>query len=528
MLQHCHGHWNANVIVPKPVLLLILDGWGHRVETADNAIAHAYCPNWRRMLAECPHTLIDTHGLRVGLPDGQMGNSEVGHMNIGAGRIVYQDLTRIEEDIKQGRFARNPALQLAIRKSRGGATLHVFGLLSPGGVHSHETHIFALIREALNADVGTIAVHAFLDGRDTPPRSARDSLAQLQAIATSDPRVCIATVTGRYYAMDRDNRWERVEPAYRAITDASAEFNADSAKQALDAAYARGENDEFVKPTVIAGGRRIEDGDVVVFMNFRSDRARELTRAFVRADFDGFARAREISLAAFVSLTEYAADLPVTAIAYAPQSMANTLPEVLAAHGRRQLRIAETEKYAHVTFFLNGGREAPFAGEERIMIPSPKVATYDLQPEMSCPELTEKLCAAIRSRAFDVIICNIANPDMVGHTGIFSAAVKAVEAVDIALGQIRAAIEHTGGAALITADHGNLEMMRDPETGEAHTQHTTGPVPLVYLGPPVQLRSGGALCDLAPSVLALIDLAQPAEMSGKNLLIGKDNGVGAA
>ncbi|MDZ4814081.1 MAG: 2,3-bisphosphoglycerate-independent phosphoglycerate mutase, partial [Pseudomonadota bacterium] len=280
------------MIVPKPVLLLILDGWGHRVETADNAIAHAHCPNWRRMLAECPHTLIDTHGLRVGLPDGQMGNSEVGHMNIGAGRIVYQDLTRIEEDIKQGRFAQNPALQLAISKSHGGATLHVFGLLSPGGVHSHETHIFALIRAALNADVGTIAVHAFLDGRDTPPRSARDSLAQLQAIAASDPRVRIATVTGRYYAMDRDNRWERVEPAYRAITEANAEFSAQSALQALDAAYARGENDEFVKPTVIAGGKRIEDGDVVVFMNFRSDRARELTRAFLRADFDGFARAR--------------------------------------------------------------------------------------------------------------------------------------------------------------------------------------------------------------------------------------------
>ena len=528
MLQHCHALWNTNVIVPKPVLLLILDGWGHRVETDGNAIAHAYCPNWRRLLAECPHTLIDTHGLRVGLPDDQMGNSEVGHMNIGAGRVVYQDLTRIEEDIKQGRFVHNPALRLAINRARDGATLHVFGLLSPGGVHSHETHIFALIREALNADVGMIAVHAFLDGRDTPPRSARDSLAQLQAIAESDPRVRIATVIGRYYAMDRDNRWERVEPAYRAITEASAEFIAESALQALDAAYARGENDEFVKPTVIAGGRRVKDGDVVVFMNFRSDRARELSRAFLRADFEGFARPRPIRLAAFVTLTEYAADLPVTAIAYAPQSMAHTLPEVLAEHGRKQLRIAETEKYAHVTFFLNGGREAPFAGEERIMIPSPKVATYDLQPEMSCPELTERLCAAIRSRTFDVIICNIANPDMVGHTGIFSAAVKAVEAVDIALGRIRAAIEDTGGAALITADHGNLEMMRDPETGEPHTQHTVGPVPLVYLGPRAELRTGGALCDLAPTLLALIDLPQPAEMTGKNLLIRRDSGVGAA
>jgi 2,3-bisphosphoglycerate-independent phosphoglycerate mutase len=503
---------------PKPVLLLILDGWGHRVETADNAIAQAHCPNWRRLLADCAHTLINTHGLHVGLPDDQMGNSEVGHMNIGAGRVVYQDLTRIEEDIRHGRFANNPALQLAIDRARNGATLHVFGLLSPGGVHSHETHIFALIREALRAGASRIAVHAFLDGRDTPPRSARESLEQLEAICAADPRARIASVSGRYYAMDRDNRWERVAPAYRAITEASADFHADSALQALDAAYARGENDEFVKPTVIHGGQRVADGDVIVFMNFRSDRARELTRAFVYADFDGFERPRSIALGAYVTLTEYAADLPVTAIAYAPQSMANTLPEVLASNGRKQLRIAETEKYAHVTFFLNGGREQPFAGEERIMIPSPKVATYDLQPEMSCPELTDKLCAAILSRRFDVIICNIANPDMVGHTGIFSAAVKAVEAVDIALGRIRNAIEQSGGAMLVTADHGNLEMMRDPITGEPHTQHTTGPVPLVYLGPTAQLRAGGALCDLAPTVLALIGLPQPAEMTGENLL----------
>ncbi len=504
---------------PKPVLLLILDGWGHRDETDDNAIAHAECPNWRRLLADCPHTLINTHGLHVGLPDDQMGNSEVGHMNIGAGRVVYQDLTRIEEDIRQQRFAHNPALRLAIDSAGNGGTLHIFGLLSAGGVHSHEDHIFALIRNALAAGVGTIAVHAFLDGRDTPPRSAGESLRKLQAICDGDARLRIATVIGRYYAMDRDNRWERVEPAYRAISEHTAEFSAATALEALAAAYVRGENDEFVKPTVIDGGAGISDGDTIVFMNFRSDRARELSSTIVRDDFDGFVRPRAIKLAAFVTLTEYAADLPVTAIAYAPQSMANTLPEVLAAHGRTQLRIAETEKYAHVTFFLNGGRETPFSGEERILIPSPKVATYDLQPEMSCPQLTDQLCAAIRSQMYDVIICNIANPDMVGHTGIFSAAVKAVEAVDVALGKIRLAIEDTGGAMLVTADHGNLEMMRDPITGEPHTQHTLGPVPLVYLGPSAQLRDGGALCDLAPSVLSLIGIAQPVEMSGRSLLV---------
>lgn len=506
---------------PKPVLLLILDGWGHRVETADNAIAHAHCPNWRRMLVECPNTLINTHGLHVGLPEDQMGNSEVGHMNIGAGRVIYQDLTRIEEDIRHNRFASNPALRQAIDCARAGGTLHVFGLLSPGGVHSHENHIFAFVRTALDAGVAAIAVHAFLDGRDTPPRSAADSLARLQAICDGDPRARVATVSGRYYAMDRDNRWERVEPAYLAIAEHRGDLHASSALDALEQAYARDENDEFVKPTLIEGGRRIEDGDAVVFMNFRSDRARELSSAFVRPAFDGFALPRKMTLGAFVTLTEYAADLPVTAIAYAAQSMTNTLPEVVAAHGLSQLRIAETEKYAHVTFFLNGGRELAFPGEERILIPSPKVATYDLQPEMSCPELTDKLCAAIESGAFDLIICNIANPDMVGHTGIFSAAVKAVEAVDVALGRVRIAIESVGGAALVTADHGNLEMMRDPVTGEPHTQHTTGPVPLVLIGATGRLRAGGALCDLAPTLLSLLGLEHPAEMTGCDLLLAE-------
>jgi 2,3-bisphosphoglycerate-independent phosphoglycerate mutase len=510
------------VTTKKPVLLLILDGWGHRAETEWNAIAQANVPNWRRLLAECPHTLIDTHGLHVGLPDEQMGNSEVGHMNIGAGRVVYQELTRIDQAIRDGSFARNPALVRAFDAAKANAgTLHVFALISPGGVHSHEDHVLALLDAAAAAGVAAIAVHAFTDGRDTPPKSAAASLARLQDKCRAHAGARIASVIGRYYAMDRDNRWERVEPAYRAITDASAEFHAGDALAALAAAYARGESDEFVKPTVVDGGAPFKDGDAVVFLNFRADRARELTRAFVRTDFDSFSRLRPIRLSAYVTLTEYAADLPVTAIAYPPQSMANTLPEVVAAHGMKQLRIAETEKYAHVTFFLNGGREDAFPGEERILIPSPKVATYDLQPEMSCPELTAQLTAAIRSRRFDLIVCNIANPDMVGHTGVYAAALKAAEAVDVALGVIRAAIAEVGGAMLVTADHGNLEMMRDPATGEPHTQHTVGPVPLVLFGHDGALRPG-ALCDLAPTILALLGLAQPAEMSGRCLLAGAD------
>ena len=504
----------------KPVLLLILDGWGHREDREWNAIAQAEVPNWRRLLDACPHTLIDTHGEHVGLPDGQMGNSEVGHMNIGAGRVVYQELTRIDQAIRDGRFGANPAFASAFDGVRAsGGTLHVFALLSPGGVHSHEAHVLAFLDAAAAAGLESVAVHAFTDGRDTPPKSAGASLQALHAKCAALPGARIASVIGRYYAMDRDNRWERVAPAYRAITEANAAFHAADALAALEAAYARGESDEFVQPTVIGDGARFVDGDAVVFLNFRADRARELSRAFVQADFAGFARPRPIRLSAFVTLTEYAADLPVSAVAYPPQSMANTLPEVIAAHGLKQLRIAETEKYAHVTFFLNGGREEAFPGEERVLIPSPKVATYDLQPEMSCPELTAKLTAAIRSRAFDLIVCNIANPDMVGHTGIFAAALKAAEAVDHALGAIAEAIDEVGGVMLVTADHGNLELMRDPVTGEPHTQHTVGPVPLLLVGRQARLRPG-ALCDLAPTILALLGLPQPAEMSGHSLLVG--------
>lgn len=502
---------------PKPVLLLILDGWGYREETAHNAIALADCPNWRRLLAECPHSLVDTHGLSVGLPDGQMGNSEVGHMNIGSGRIVYQDLTRIDAAIADGSLARNPALVSACDAVKANAgCLHLFGLLSPGGVHSHEDHIFAMIDSAASAGVTRIAVHAFLDGRDTPPRSARESLQKLEARCAQHPAAHIATVSGRYYAMDRDQRWDRVKLAWDAIVDAKSPLHADSALAALDQAYSRDENDEFAKPTVIGAGAPMADGDAVIFMNFRADRARQLSRAFVEAEFTGFERSRTPTLSAFVSLTQYAADLAVSAIAFAAQSMHNTLGEVLAARGLSQLRIAETEKYAHVTFFFSGGREAPFDGEQRILVPSPKVATYDLQPEMSLPELSDRLAAEIRAHNFDFIACNIANADMVGHSGIESAAIKAAEAIDQALGKITEAIRDSGGEMLVTADHGNLEQMVD-DNGVPHTQHTVGPVPLVYVGRRATLKAG-ALRDLAPTILTLMAIDAPDEMSGRSLV----------
>jgi 2,3-bisphosphoglycerate-independent phosphoglycerate mutase len=496
-------------------VLLILDGWGERAEREHNAIALADLPHWRALLAECPHTLVETHGLAVGLPDGQMGNSEVGHMNIGAGRVVYQDLTRIDAAIADGSFRSNPALTGACDAARG-ATLHVLGLLSPGGVHSQEDHIFALIELAAARGVGRIAVHAFLDGRDTPPQSARASLQRLGDCCARHPGAFVASVCGRYYAMDRDHRWDRVERAWRAIAQAQSGLHADDAMAALDAAYARGETDEFVQPTVIAAGAPVVDGDAIVFMNFRADRARELSHAFLDHDFDGFARSRAIALSAFVTLTDYEKGLRVSAVAFAPQSLDDSLGEYLAQLGLAQLRIAETEKYAHVTFFFSGGREAPFAGEERILVPSPRVATYDLQPEMSCPELTARLVAAIGSTRFDFIVCNIANPDMVGHTGVEQAAIAAAEAVDRALGDIVAAIRAAGGELLITADHGNLERMRDDD-GTPHTQHTAGLVPLVYVGRRAVLHPG-ALRDIAPTVLALMDLPQPPAMTGRSLI----------
>ena len=513
-------HSRPKSAAPRPTILLILDGWGHRDDPADNALAQALIPNWRRLWASEPHTLIHTEGRHVGLPDGQMGNSEVGHMNLGAGRIVYQDLTRVDAAIDDGSFFANPELRAACAAAKAGnGMLHVMGLLSPGGVHSHEAHIFAMLELARREGVPRVAVHAFLDGRDMPPQSAQPSLAALQATCADVGNARIASVSGRYYAMDRDQRWERLQRAWEAIVDANSEHVVADAQAALAQAYERGETDEFVAPSVIRGAMPMRDGDAVVFMNFRADRARQLSAAFVAPGFDGF-NARRPQLSRFVCLTEYDAKLPAP-VAFAPDDLRHTLGELLAAHGLTQLRIAETEKYAHVTFFFSGGREEPYPGEQRILVPSPKVATYDLQPEMSCPELTAKLVDAIERDAFDVIVCNIANPDMVGHTGNIAAAILAAEAVDIAIGAIEMAVRRAGGAMLITADHGNLEMMRDAQTGQPHTAHTVGPVPLIYIGPrTAALRSGGALRDVAPTLLDLLGLPQPEAMSGRTLLAG--------
>jgi len=509
----------ASVRRPKPVVLLILDGWGHRDDPRDNALALADIPNWRRLAAAHPTTLVHTEGRHVGLPDGQMGNSEVGHMNIGAGRVVYQDLTRIDAAIADGSFFANAELRAACRAARdAGGTLHLMGLLSPGGVHSHEAHLFAMLDLARREGVPRVAVHAFTDGRDMPPRSAAPSLRALEAACAAHGAARIASVSGRYYAMDRDRRWDRVRRAWDAIVEAASEHRAADAGAALEAAYGRGENDEFVAPTVIDGAAPMRDGDAVVFMNFRADRARQLTAAFVAPGFDGF-QARRPALSRFTCLTEYDATLPAP-LAFPPDDLRNTLGEVLGASGLTQLRIAETEKYAHVTFFFNGGREAPFPGEERILVPSPKVATYDLKPEMSCPEVTARLLEAIASDRFDAVVCNYANPDMVGHTGDLQAAIQAVEAVDRALGAVAEAVAARGGELLVTADHGNVEMMRDPETGEPHTSHTVGPVDLVYVGQRAgaTLRRGGALRDLAPTMLDLLGVPKPAEMTGDSLL----------
>ncbi len=504
----------------KTAVLLILDGWGHREESDHNAIHAADSPVWDELWNERPHTLLRTSGEAVGLPAGQMGNSEVGHMNIGAGRVVYQTLTRIDRDIEEGKFFSNPALTEAAGKVvSNGSALHVIGLLSPGGIHSHEDQIMAMLDLALERGVGRLYLHALLDGRDTPPRSALASLKKFEAKLAASGKGKLASICGRFYAMDRDQRWERVEPAWAMLTEGVAPFRFPDAESALLAAYERGEDDEFVQASLIGEtDATVGDGDAVVFMNFRADRARQLTRAFVEDDFDGFTRKRRPELADFVMLTEYAADIPANC-AYPPEQLKNVFGAWLADRGGSQLRIAETEKYAHVTFFFNGGREEPFANEERELIPSPKVKTYDLKPEMSAFELTDRLSAAIRSGNFDAIVCNYANGDMVGHTGSFEASIKAVEAVDQCLGEIVEAVLETGADLLITADHGNVEQMRDPETGQPLTSHTTGPVPLVYVGAnELKFTTEGSLCDIAPTMLSLLKLPIPQEMTGKVLL----------
>ncbi len=506
----------------KPILLCILDGWGESDAREHNAIAQAHTPNYDRLKAGYPFGLLDASQGAVGLPEGQMGNSEVGHMNIGAGRVVMQDLPRIDAAIRDGSLAKNAALQryiAALKKS--GGTCHLMGLFSDGGVHAHLNHMATLANVVADAGV-KVAVHAFTDGRDTSPKSALAYVAAFAA-ATAHKNIHFATVSGRYYAMDRDKRWDRVALAYHAIVLAEGN-KAPSAQGAIELSYDADKADEFILPVVIGEYAGMKDGDGVLFANFRADRARQLLHALLDPKFDGFARQHAPKLAATLGLVEYSEALnPLIPAMFPPQVLRNNLGEIAAAKGMQQLRIAETEKYAHVTFFFNGGREEPYAGEDRILVPSPNVATYDLQPEMSAPLVTEKLVAAITSGKYDLIVVNYANTDMVGHSGDLAAAMKAVEAVDAALGNIAAAIEQAGGAMLITADHGNAECLHDADSGQAHTAHTLNLVPCIIVGAAYQNAAHknlgkGILADIAPTLCAMLGLTQPAEMTGRNLL----------
>lgn len=506
----------------RPVLLLILDGFGYRESALNNAVAAAHKPHYDRLWSTYPHTLIHASEAAVGLPGGQMGNSEVGHLNIGAGRVVYQEFTRIDRSIQVGHFFENYVLVDMIEKVKArGTTLHIFGLLSDGGVHSHEGHIHAMLEMAVRAGVQKISVHAFLDGRDTPPKCADLYLKRLQDKLDQLGKGCIATISGRYFGMDRDKRWPRVKVAYDMITLGEAEYHAESALEGLNMAYARGETDEFVKPTVIhAKGTpapRMVDGDAVMFMNFRSDRARQLTKAFLQLDFDGFERAYLPKLSNYCTLTHYSDEFNVP-VAFPPERIRNGFGEYISNLGLRQLRIAETEKYPHVTYFFNGGEETVYPGEDRILVQSPPVAHYDQQPEMSAPEVTDKLVEAIQSRKYDAIICNYANADMVGHTGNFDAARQAIEAIDRCLGRVVPAMLEIGGEVLITADHGNAECMVDVENQQPHTAHTTNVVPFLYVGRPARLADTGALEDIAPTLLRMMGLPQPHEMTGHPLI----------
>jgi len=506
-----------------PVILLILDGFGYREESQDNAISLANTPNLDRLKRDYPNTLINASEHYVGLPDGQMGNSEVGHLNIGAGRVVFQDFERINNSIKTGDFFAIPALIEAMSSLKEkNKALHIFGLLSDGGVHSHQEHIYAILEMAAKQGLKQVYVHLFLDGRDTPPVSAKAYIEALEARITSLGVGQIASVCGRFYAMDRDKRWERIEPAFNMIVEGEASLSATSATQALENAYARKETDEFVQCTVIQqlGEKPIKlaDDDIVIFMNFRGDRAREITDAILNTRFDGFTRKRVPQLSHFFTLTQHDQNQKKATPIFAPFTVKNTFGEHLQNLGLTQLRIAETEKYPHVTFFFNGGEEAIFNGEDRILVPSPKVATYDLQPEMSAYEMTDKLIAAIQARKYDAIVCNYANCDMVGHTGSLEAAIKAVEALDSCIGRVVEAMQAIGGEVVITADHGNAELMRDYQNNQPHTQHTTNLVPMIYVGRSARLSQDGALSDLAPTLLTIMGVTQPVEMTGKNLI----------
>ncbi|HEY0634135.1 MAG TPA: 2,3-bisphosphoglycerate-independent phosphoglycerate mutase [Gammaproteobacteria bacterium] len=506
----------------RPLMLMVLDGWGYSESSHFNAILGAHTPVWNRLWSKYPHTFIRTSGAEVGLPSGQMGNSEVGHLNLGAGRVVYQEFTRVSRAIKTGSFFTNATLTEAVDQAiANNKAVHILGLLSPGGVHSHEEHIHAMVELAVKRGAKRVYVHAFLDGRDTPPKSAAESIQLMEAKFQEIGGGRFASIIGRYFAMDRDHRWPRIQAAYDLITGCKSDYRAPDALSGLQMAYERGETDEFVKATAIApeGAEAacVKDGDIVVFMNYRSDRARQITRPFIEPDFDAFERQFKPTLGSFVSLTEYSADYR-NPVAFPPERLTNGLGEYLARFGMRQLRIAETEKYAHVTFFFNGGREEPFEFEDRILIPSPNVATYDLQPEMSAAQLTDELVNAIDSGKYDVIICNYANPDMVGHTGNYEATVKAIEALDSCIGRVVEAIERVDGEILITADHGNAEQMRGEDTGQPHTAHTSNVVPFVYVGrQALELESIGALADVAPTMLYLMGMAQPVEMNGHSL-----------
>lgn len=528
--------------------LIILDGWGYRKDSEFNAIAAANTPHWDHLWQNYPHGFVDASGLSVGLPENQMGNSEVGHLHMGAGRHVYQDLTRIDQSIATKEFFNNAILTKAFEDAeKNNRAIHVLGLLSPGGVHSHENHLHAILDMAAARNFKNIWVHAFLDGRDTPPKSAMQSIKDL----TEKYHANIASIIGRYYAMDRDKRWDRVQAAYQLLVEGKASFTAHSAQEALEAAYARGETDEFVQPTCILNPNlprqnklassnnnhhldpnlrwddnakrennpiTINDGDSVIFFNFRSDRARELSHALIENDFKHFEKHKHVDLKHFITFAEYAKDIP-SEVVFPTNPLTNMLGDYLSQHHCKQLRLAETEKYAHVTFFFNGGVETTFPGESRILVPSPHVTTYDLVPEMSAYEVTEQLVNAIKKQTYQFIVCNFANPDMVGHTGNFAATVKAIEVIDECLGRIFCALKDTQSEAIITADHGNAELMFDSQTQQAHTAHTCEPVPFIYIGRPAQATQEiGSLVDIAPTMLHLMGLAQPKEMTGKSLI----------